>query len=120
MPTEKNNLEKEIRESLTAWLERYAPDTIAFPKDLAFELSVLFDDQNNLNAARNLLGREGFKKLIPTYLSEFSAAVLDKKMTEHDALFRRYIGLDKYLHLRLLIKTLSILTATERRGLLSA
>ena len=115
-----NSLEKELRDSLGAWLHRFASDKTGHPKELGFELAQLFDNQNHLNAARNLLGKEDFKKLIRTYLSEFSTSILDKKMSEHDALFRRYIGLDKYLHLRILVRSLSIIAATERRGLLSA
>ena len=64
----------------------------------------LLDKQANIDLAKKALFKPEIGQLLKLYLSRVSIEELSAKMITHEKIFRRAFGVDKYNHLKLLVR----------------
>ncbi len=80
----------------------------------------LMDKQVNIDKARKILFKPEFGQLLKLYLGRMDLHELSDKMTNHEKNFVRAFGIDKYNHLKLLVKLKMIIEEQRpKKGLLS-
>lgn len=81
----------------------------------------LLDNQANIDQAKKALFKPEIGQLLKLYLSAVSLDVLSDKMTTHEKIFKRAFGIDKFNHLKLLVKLKSIVESKKpKKGLLAS
>lgn len=84
----------------------------------SINLTNLFDSEKNLNDARRVLGKEKFKALQRHYLETLDPDFLKQKISEHESVFKRYLGPDRFYHLKLVVSLKSAI-GKKKKGLLA-
>lgn len=80
----------------------------------------LLDKQSNIDQAKKILFKPELGQVLKLYLSRLEIPELSDKMRTHDKIFKRAFGVDKYNHLRLLVRLKMIDEAKKpKRGLLA-
>lgn len=112
-----NNIEDFVMRSFNELLSSIGGEDLSCRPDFGFDLFSLFDKENNLNMARKALGKIKFKSLQRLYLKEIPPHLLKDKIESHEKVFKRYLGPEKFMHLKLI----SYIRASEKKkGLLAS
>lgn len=80
----------------------------------------LLDKQSNVDQAKKNMFKPEIGQLLKLYLSAVSLLELSDKIESHEKIFKRAFGVDKFNHLKLLVRLKMMLEEKKpKRGLLA-